>query len=377
MRLAVLGAGTQARAVVDDFVRFSGAAQIGVADLSLERAQRLVRWADDPRVVPAALDVRDEMAAEAFLRPYDAALSAVPYPFNPGLSRAAVRAGTCLTDLGGNSAVVDQQLALDVEAKAAGVAIVPDLGLAPGMACLLAADLVADLEPPCSLHIRVGGLPQSRPQPLGYRLFFSVQGLINEYIEPCRVLRGGRATTVPGLSELEELDFPAPFGRLEAFQTSGGTSTLPGSLAGHVDELTYKTIRYPGHCAQMRLLRDLGLFSEVAVEVDGVALAPRRLTETLLQQRLSEAVEDVVLMRITAQGRRAGESVTRVEEMIEYPVGGLSAMARTTGYPAAIVTQMLVDGTVERRGAFPQELGVPAAAFRAALRQRGISLRPG
>ena len=100
--------------------------------------------------------------------------------------------------------------------------------------------------------------------------------------EPCRVLRGGEPQVVPGLSELEELEFPEPYGRLEAFQTSGGTSTLIESLRGEVRELSYKTIRYPGHCAEVRLLQDLGLFSSEPTRVGGTEVVPRDLTEQLM-----------------------------------------------------------------------------------------------
>src|SRR5690606_19727345 len=137
----------------------------------------------------------------------DAVLSAVPYKYNLWLTRCALKAPVHFTDLGGNSAIVDRQLEHDAQAKAAGVLVIPDLGIAPGLTGLLGAELVRRLDPPRRLHMRVGGLPAQRCRPLNYRLTFSVTGLINEYIEPCRVLRGGKLVEVPGLSELETLEF--------------------------------------------------------------------------------------------------------------------------------------------------------------------------
>ncbi|MCB9916434.1 MAG: saccharopine dehydrogenase NADP-binding domain-containing protein [Planctomycetes bacterium] len=376
MNLAILGAGLQARAALDDFLRFSGAERVGVADVDDARLAALAAWADDPRVETTHLDVGDEAAVARWLAPYDAALSAVPYRFNLALARAAVASGTHFTDLGGNNDVVDATLALDAEARTAGVRLLPDLGLAPGMVALLGADLVRELAGERALHLRVGGLPQHPEWPLDYRLFFSVGGLTNEYLEPCRVLRDGELVVVPGLSELETLHFPAPFGELEAFQTSGGTSTLIDSLAGEVRELSYKTIRYPGHCRDVRLLRDLGSFDAEPVEVDGALVRPRAVTERLFERHLGATVPDVVLVRITAEGERDGARVRLVEEIVDYPdeARGLSAMQRTTGYPAAILTAMLARGEVPGAGAEPQERCVDAKRFRAALAERGIAI---
>ncbi|MFT7618740.1 MAG: lysine 6-dehydrogenase, partial [Planctomycetota bacterium] len=299
MKLAILGAGIQAHAILDDFLRFSGADSIGVADCSEEQLNALLAWADNPRVSGQVLDVADQDAVEKWLQPFDAVISAVPYRFNASLAQAAISSGTHFTDLGGNNDVVDQELAMDDAAKKADVRVVPDLGLAPGMVALLGSDLLQEVDGKKELHLRVGGLPQNPRWPMNYRLFFSVGGLINEYIEPCRVIRGGEKITVPGLSELENLEFPAPFGQLEAFQTSGGTSTLIDTFHGKVEELTYKTIRYLGHNEQVRLLNDLGFFDSKPIETRAGAMSPRLVTEALFEKNLGEKVDDVVLVRMT------------------------------------------------------------------------------
>jgi lysine 6-dehydrogenase len=213
--------------------------------------------------------------------------------------------------------------------------------------------------------------------PLEYRLFFSVSGLINEYIEDCRVIRNGEKRSVPGLSELETIQFPEPFGDLEAFQTSGGASTLIDTLYGEVEELDYKTLRYPGHNREMRLLQALGWFDEKPLKVGEQKVIPREFSEALLQKKLSEVVPDVILMRIAASGTREGKPVTIVEEMIEHADAetGLSAMARCTGFPAAIITTMAARGDLQARGTIPQEKCVDPGVFRGELARRGITLR--
>src|SRR5256714_10315643 len=166
------------------------------------------------------------------------------------------------------------------------------------MVAVLAAHVASRFSRLDELHIRVGGLPQNPRPPLDYQIVFSVEGLINEYVERARVIRGGHVVEVESMTEVESLDFPAPFGRMEAFQTSGGTSTLPETFAGRVRELDYKTIRYPGHCERFKLLIDLGLCASDAVEVDGSRVTPRPLLREMLYRHLPAAEPHVVLVRL-------------------------------------------------------------------------------
>src|SRR5688572_23441264 len=134
------------------------------------------------------------------------------------------------------------------------------------------------------------------------------------------------------MTEVETLEFPEPFGRMEAFQTSGGTSTLPDTFLGRVKELDYKTIRYPGHCEKFKTMIDLGLCSSDVVAVDGVTVAPRRLLGELLVQNLPHDEPDVVLVRVEFAG--GGKRLTYDIIDRHDPKTGLSAMMRTTAFPA-------------------------------------------
>src|SRR5204862_625335 len=129
--------------------------------------------------------------------------------------------------LGGDNDVVAAELALHAAARAKGVNVIPGCGLAPGMTAVLVAHAVARFDSVDEIHIRVGGLPLAPKPPLDYQLVFSVEGLINEYVERARVVRDGKVVEIESMTEVEELEFPQPFGKMEAFQTSGGTSTLP------------------------------------------------------------------------------------------------------------------------------------------------------
>src|SRR5687768_1725904 len=241
MKMLVLGAGRMGLGAAHDLAAQADVTEVTVADVDLAKAQEIAARVG-PKVRAAQIDCNDHAAVVALMRGHASAISCVNYWLNERLATAAIEAGTHFCDLGGNNEFVDAELALDQQARAAGVNIIPDCGLAPGMVAVLAAHGAEQFETLDSIHIRVGGLPQIPKPPLDYQLVFSVEGLINEYIEPARVIRDGKVTIVDSMTELETLHFPEPFGAMEAFQTSGGTSTLVESFLGEVYDLDYKTI---------------------------------------------------------------------------------------------------------------------------------------
>jgi lysine 6-dehydrogenase len=226
------------------------------------------------------------------------------------------------------------------------------------------------------IHIRVGGLPQNPKPPLNYQLVFSVEGLINEYIEKARVIRGGEITEVESMTELETLEFEN-FPPLEAFQTSGGTSTLPDTFLGKIRELDYKTIRYAGHCEKFKTMIDLGLCSSEELLVDYVKVTPRKVFGELLQRNLPADEPDYVLVRLDFVGIQNGERKRLRCDIVDKfdEETGLSAMMRTTAFPASIIAQMMARGEVYERGATPQEKAIDAEKFVAELERRNIKIK--
>ncbi|HXH41118.1 MAG TPA: saccharopine dehydrogenase C-terminal domain-containing protein [Thermoanaerobaculia bacterium] len=369
MRILVLGAGRMGFGAVHDLARQPDVDEVTVADVSADRANH-VASAVEGNVTPRAIDVSRHEDVVALMRGHDSAISCVNYWLNERLARAALEAGTNFCDLGGNNDVVDAELALNAEARSRGINIIPDCGLAPGMVAVLVAHGAEQFEELDEIHIRVGGLPQNPKPPLDYQLVFSVEGLINEYVERARVIRNGEITMVDSMTEIEELDFPEPFGRMEAFQTSGGTSTLPETFIGRVRELDYKTIRYPGHCAKFKTMIDLGLCSSEKITVDGTALVPRRLLGDLLVRHLPADEPDVVLVRVEFAG---GGKRLRYDIIDSYDEAtGLSAMMRTTAFPASIVALMMARGQTTQKGALPQERCIPPELFMQELARRNI-----
>lgn len=376
MKIILIGAGMMGQAIAYNLSLRNEVEQIVVADRDRARAARIAERLRDTRIVPRRLDVSAPGAVREMMNGCSVAISAVPYFLNLSLAQAAVESGVSFCDLGGNNRIVAGELALDARAKQAGVTVIPDCGLAPGLVNILAAAAVEDLDDVESVSIRVGGLPQHPRPPLGYQIVFSPHGLINEYMEPSTVLRDGEVVTVPSLTEREEISFPPPYEKLEAFHTSGGSSTLPQTMHGRVRNLEYKTIRYPGHLDKVKAMADLGFFDNDPQEVDGVDIVPRVLAVHLLREHLSFDEPDVILLRVSARGTVDGHPREIRYEMIDnYDVStGLSAMMRTTGFPIAQIAFMLATGEITARGALPQETCVPTQGFLAGLMEHGLRI---
>jgi lysine 6-dehydrogenase len=377
---AVLGAGRQGVAAAYDMIRFGDAGAVLVADrngdLAAEAAERVNQLTGSAAALPAQVEVADAQALVAFLKPVDALLSAVPYAFNLAVTRACIASSTHMCDLGGNTDVVWSQLALNAEARAAGISIVPDCGLQPGMGNTLAVHAMDQMSDPQEVRIWVGGLAQEPRPPFDFLLTFNVEGLTNEYDEMSIVLRDGARVALPAFEALEEIDFPAPVGQCEAFLTTGGTSTCPWTFEGKLRTYVEKTVRYPGHMAMFRAFRDLGLFGRQPVHAGGVAVAPRDLYHALLQPRIDFPEDrDLVVLRVQCDGEDGGRAKRVTLDMIDYhdPATGFRAMERTTGWPAAIVAQMQSRGQVEP-GAIPLERAVHPKPFLAELRKRAFDL---
>jgi lysine 6-dehydrogenase len=374
MKMLILGAGRMGLGAAFDLAQQPDVDTVTVADMDVAKARHVAEVIGSAKVRPVHLDIAfGSEGVVQQMRGHAAAISCVNYWHNEVLARAAIEAGANFCDLGGNNDVVAAELALDAQARAAGVNVIPDCGLAPGMVAVLVAHGAQRFAALDEIHIRVGGLPQNPKPPLDYQMVFSVEGLINEYVERARVIRGGKVVEIDSMTELESLDFPPPFGTMEAFQTSGGTSTLPETFFGTVKELDYKTIRYVGHCAKFKAMIDLGLCSSAPISVDGQAVVPRRVFGDLLVSHLPHDEPDYVLVRVEFKG----EGKTLRYDIIDAhdPATGLSAMMRTTAFPASIVALMMARGEITQKGALPQERCVPPELFMSELAKRKIEVK--
>ncbi|KAB2878987.1 saccharopine dehydrogenase [bacterium] len=379
MKILVLGAGLMGRAVVFDMMRNPKLEGLVVADhdpKQLKETEALINDPNELRIKYKKLDIDDDKEVTKLMQGCDTVVSAVTYKYNFKLAKLAIVNGCNFCDLGGNNTIVNQELELHEKAKKKLVTIVPDCGLAPGMVSVLVAHGMAKMDETDNVKIRVGGLPVDPKPPMNYKLVFSVHGLINEYVESCVKIRDGKIIEEEPLIDVEELEFPAPFGKLEAFNTSGGTSTLPQTYKGKVKNLDYKTIRYPGHCAQFKTLFDLGLMDSKPYKLGDQKITPRELLSSLITDKLTMDGKDCVLVRVVVEGKKNGTPRRIQYQIIDYgdAANNITAMMRLTSYPISVIAQMMSAGEITEKGAIPQELCVPAEKFIEELKKRSIGI---
>jgi lysine 6-dehydrogenase len=388
MKLLVIGSGMMGSAAAYDMARNPDVTAVTIADSDIKRAKdvaaRLNKLLGSKKISAQKVDAASEKSAYKLMRGHAACLSAVPYFYNLGLAKAAIKAKCHFADLGGNNVVVRKTLDLSRKAEKSGVALAPDCGLSPGMASILAGELMRRIGGKAeALKIYVGGLPINPKPPFNYQLVFSVEGLINEYCEPAKVLRKGKIQYIEPLSEIEtfEIDGLPP---LDAFHTSGGTSTLPETFAGKVGECFEKTLRYQGHIQLIRGLYDLGFFSSDTRKINGTQISPRAVTSSLFLEKFAGHDPDLTIMRVEAwepEKRRLFRHTGEPRRVLSFTLVDrydlktkMTSMMRTTAWPAAIVTQMMASGEIAKRGAVLQERDVPAQAFLDAMAARGIDI---
>jgi lysine 6-dehydrogenase len=375
----VLGAGRQGIAAAYDLALLGEADRVTLADAdraSAEKgAQRVNQLLGRPTVTALQLDVRDEVAVRRALKGYNVALSAVPYFFNLALTRAAIDSRVSFCDLGGHTETVRQQHALDPEAKRAGVSIIPDCGMGPGMGNTLAVYAMSLLDSTEHIYLYDGGLPKNPQPPWNYELSFSIEGLTNEYFGGMTVLRGGKLVHLPCFTEFETIDFP-PLGRLEACLIAGGVSTAPWTFLGKLKTYQLKVLRYPGSFAQLKAFSDLGLFELKPVQVDGTDVIPRHVFHALFEPKVRvDEVKDVAIIRAHAVGAKNGRPAEAIVDVVDWfdEKTGFTAMQKTTGWHLSIVAAMQAKGETPV-GSIPLEIAVPGGAFVREARRRGFKI---
>ena len=380
---AVLGGGRQGTAAAYDMARFGDASQVLIADISLEAAQRSAarvnRLIGQEVAKGHQVDVTNHEQLRAFLTGVDSFLSAVPYWHNPAITRVAIEAKACMTDLGGNTDLVREQMKLSPQAQAAGIAVVPDCGQVPGMGTSLTVYAMSLLDETDEVMMWDGGNPLHPQPPFNYILTFNIAGLTNEYDGVAHFIRDGKVVAVPTFKDedYEIVEFPTPIGTMEAFVAGGGTSTMPWTFAGQLKTLWNKTLRWPGHFAEWQVYMRAGLLETEPVEVQGVKVSPREVLHTLLDPKLraKPGEPDLVIVRVLAKGRKRGRSAQVLLDLIDRfdEVTGFTAMERTTGWDGSIKAILNAQG-VTPRGVNPAEVAVPGAQYVAELRKRGFSL---
>jgi lysine 6-dehydrogenase len=376
MRMLVLGAGLQGGACAWSLLQNPAVKQVTLADKHPERLPSFLAAADD-RLRASRLDATDHTAVLELMRGHTSVMCALPYYFNEPMTRLALEAGCHFCDLGGNTEIVLQQKHQHDAAQAKRLSVIPDCGLAPGMVNILAAEGIRRLDRAESVRIYVGGLPQHPEPPLNYMIVYSLEGALDYYTTPSWILRQGKATQIDALSELEEVAFPDPVGRLEAFHTGGGISTMPFSWEGRIESMEYKTLRYPGHVAIMRPVRELGLISNQPIEVKGQKVVPRDVFIAAVTPRLQKPDgHDLVALRVVVSGTRNGAPAGTTFDLLDWydAEHGISAMMRTTGFSLSLTGQLQASGLTAPGVLTPDET-MPFREYVDGLAAHGVKIK--
>lgn len=377
---AILGAGMQGTAVAYDLAKFADPEVILMGDADLEQAERNAARVNSlvGRNVCRAhtADALDPDSLHHFLESADVLVSCVPYWMHPRVALGAIKAKTHMCDMGGDTAITWKTLEHDALAKAEGVSIVPDTGLAPGLVNNLATSFMEELDETETIRLFCGGLPQHPKPPFNYKLVFNVEGLVTEYDHRADIIREGKLTQIDTLTEIEPIEIDT-LGEMEAFHTSGGASTAPFSFEGKVRNYEYKTIRYPGHAAKMKLFKDYGFWDPNPVETSSGEVVPLHLFHALMGEALRDPNDtDMIIVRGVGIGKRGGERVKLQIDILEKydPATGFSAMERMTGFSTAIYAEQLALGNMAP-GALRYETAMSGKLYVSELQRRGIKLK--
>lgn len=379
-KYCIIGSGRQGTAAAYDIIMHGDPTSLTIIDsniTSLDKCKNKIKKLTGFKLHTIKLDILDEALLLNELIKTDIFLSSVPYLHNPYLTDIAIKSKTSMVDLGGHTNNVIKQLERSDEAKKAGICIVPDCGMGPGMNVSMALLAMEGFDSVDEVRVWDGGLPQNPKAPWNYNLFFNIAGLTNEYDGNAYFIRDGNVTEVPCFEDIEELEFGSKIGRLEAAVTSGGLSTMPWTYEGRIQLLENKTLRYKGHWEDMRAYRELGLFKEEKIKVNDAMISPRDFYHHLLEPKLFiENPVDLCIMRTEATGIINGEKSTKRVECIEVynEKTGFLAMEMWTGFHASMVMQHIANSKI-KPGAHPIEKALSGTDFYNYSRKRGYQIK--
>jgi saccharopine dehydrogenase-like NADP-dependent oxidoreductase len=368
-KIMLFGAGLVGKAMAIDLCR-----EYEVTAVDKNQAA-LASLKENHPIRTVAADLSQTGAIAALIAEQDLIVGAVPGFMGYKTLEAVLAAGKNCVDI---SFFPEDPFGLDELAKARGVTAIVDCGVAPGMSNLIIGYHQQRMQID-RFECLVGGLPRQRTWPFEYKAPFSPLDVIEEYLRPARLVEHGQIVTRPALSEPELIDLE-PVGTLEAFNTDGLRSLLRTAA---IPDMKEKTMRYPGHCQLMKILRETGFFSDQPISVNGVMVAPREVTSRLLlpQWHLSEDDQEFTIMRIIVEGSADGLPVRHLYHLYDLydEASHTSSMARTTGYTATAAARLVLDGQFSRQGICPPEyVGSEAGCFErimAELEKRKVHYR--
>ena len=303
------------------------------------------RLPDDSLLHRVILNVQDEIELDFFLRQNDfnAIISSLPYFCNIQVAEMARKFSLHYFDL---TEDVKVSSAIKSIAKGAKSAFVPQCGLAPGFIGLVTNNLIESFSQVDSVKMRVGALPINVSNALQYSLTWSTEGIINEYGNVCYGIENKKIVALRPLEGLEEIQIDGVL--YEAFNTSGGLGGLGELYVEKVENLDYKTIRYPGHCEKMNFL------------MNGLLLNNNRdILKLILERAIPKTYQDVVVIYVSVTGIENGEFVEKnyVNKLYPQKIGKYtwSSIQITTASAICAVVDIILNNTGDYQGYIYQE----------------------
>jgi len=302
-------------------------------------------------------DLASDEGIDAAIRGYDAVLSCLPYRFNRRVAMAAHANGMHYFDLTEDVATTRAIIELSRTSRAL---LAPQCGLAPGFVGIVGAHQAVAFNRCRALRLRVGALPQHPTGLLGYAFNWSPEGVVNEYLNDCEVIEEGVRKTLSSMEWIEPIYVDGV--QLEAFTTSGGLGTICETYSGRIDNVDYKTLRYPGHVKLMNFF-----FHELLMR------ERRELAGEILTYAKPPVDDDIVYVHVSAEGlidqRLQRKEFVRAYRPIELAGGMQRAIAWTTAASVVAVIQLVRDQVLPQRGFLKQE-EIPFEAFLATVTGR-------
>ena len=376
MVITVIGAGHIGSAIAAELTTRDEVTVVKICDAHTRSLQTLHDTVQSDKLRSFQVDARDIGTLSSIMDGSDCVIGSTSPNLNPKLAAECLRIGSHFIDLGGLPDILQQQVELTREAEEAGLWIVPNNGLDPGLVNILTLTGIRRFDRARSARIRVGDIPLKPEPPFRFRLAWTPEKLIDDYTNPAPMVRGGTVTTAEPLSELETISFDEPFGELEAFHTAGRLSSLVDALDRPLDYLDHKTIRWPGHAEQMRFILGLGFAEPKSIDVR-THLTYRDVFIRRMKKHLGGDFEDVVLCRIAISGELDGRTQTLVYQLVDTynKEAGLTAMRRCTSIPVVTTAILLASGKIEGGGVQPPECVLPGETFIDDVRKRGLDIR--
>lgn len=374
MEILVLGYGNIGSIIASDLAIHMPSDDITIGGRRLDKVKEVVESINKSNVSGIQVDANRHNDLVKTMKRFNVVVGALPGEIGYQSTKGAIDAQVDFVDV---SYMPENPLILDEDATKANVTVVPDCGVAPGISNLLVGHAASELDKVKNIKIMVGGLPEKPIPPLGYTITWSTEGLLDEYVRKAKIIKDGNLIEVEALTGLEDVEFLG-VGKLEAFYTDG-LRTLIDTMK-NIHMMCEKTLRYKGHVSKIQLLKALGFLDEIPVEIKNTHFVPRELTAKLFEDRLKKPeIPDLLAMKVEVIGVKNGNEFGFTYHLLDRYRENTTAMARTTGYPTSILTQLIARGFIKEKGVFPLEkLGANENIYNkilAELKRRQITIR--